>query len=395
MKHGITQAEPVERAGNAATRWTRRHFTRGLTLSTVATLVLLAMGRGGAQAQSDTPQRAPAPGAARKAQKALIVVTNHDKLGETGRKTGYYLSEVAHPYYALRRAGIEVSFASPRGGAAPLDPSSLNLKDEENRRFFEDDGLMRQLTRTLPVASLRAADYDAILFAGGHGTMWDLPGSEPLARLASQIYERQGVVAAVCHGPAGLVNVRLSNGRYLVAGKRVAAFTDEEERAVKLDGVVPFLLASRLQERGATHTKAANFQPHVEVFERLVTGQNPASARGVGEAVVRLLTTRAAQSQTVGTVTVVARVQARPNTQEEFRRACIAARDATRREAGCVSYDLHQGVDDPTRFVMVERFRSRADFDFHLQTPHVKTWFETTSPLAVAPVDVTVLQIVD
>ncbi|MDE2049326.1 MAG: type 1 glutamine amidotransferase domain-containing protein, partial [Betaproteobacteria bacterium] len=129
-----------------------------------------------------------------------------------------------------------------------------------------------------------ADQFDAVFYAGGHGAMWDLPDNAALAAITARIYERGGAVAAVCHGPAGLLNVKLADGRYLVAGKQLSAFTDDEERAVGLADVVPFLLASQLQARGATHLAAPNWKPQVVVDGRLVTGQNPASATGVGEA---------------------------------------------------------------------------------------------------------------
>lgn len=215
----------------------------------------------------------------------LIVVTSHDQLGDTGRPTGYYLPEVSHPHRVFEAAGFEVEFASPLGGAAPADPGSRTLDDPINRAFLAGPAAAG-LDRTLRLADVDPARYDAVFFAGGHGTMWDFPDAEGLDRVAREVYEEGGIVAAVCHGPAALVNVRLSDGSFLVARKQVSAFTDEEERSVGLDGVVPFLLASRLSERGALHSGAANFQAYVVRDERLVTGQNPASATGTAEAVV-------------------------------------------------------------------------------------------------------------
>jgi putative intracellular protease/amidase len=142
---------------------------------------------------------------------------------------------------------------------------------------------------TLTPAQVEPSHYDAIFFAGGHGTMWDFPDNERLARIAATIYEQGGIVGAVCHGPAGLVNIKLTDGSHLIAGKTVAGFTNEEEAAVGLSDVVPFLLVSKLSDRGAIHTKANNFQAHVVVSDRLVTGQNPASAKGVGVEMVKLM----------------------------------------------------------------------------------------------------------
>lgn len=222
-------------------------------------------------------------------RKVLFVLTSHDQLGDTGKTTGYFLDEATHPYQVLTQAGYAVEFASPKGGKAPLDEKSLKLEDPVNQKLWSDEEFQKGVTRTLSPDQLDPTRYAAIFFVGGHGTMWDLPDNELLAKAAATVYERGGIVGAVCHGPAGLVNVKLSNGKYLVAGKDVAAFTNEEEKAVSLDKVVPFLLVDKLKERGAKPHGAANFQPKVVVSERLVTGQNPASATGVGEAMVKLL----------------------------------------------------------------------------------------------------------
>jgi len=220
-------------------------------------------------------------------KKVLFVLTSHDRKGT--KPSGYFLSEVTHPHHVLASAGFAIDFVSPKGGNAPVDPDGFDLKDPLNAEFWNDAALRSAVENTKTPSQVRAADYAAIFYAGGHGTLWDLPDNRELAQLAAQIYERGGVVGAVCHGPAGLVNLQLSNGRYLVAGKDVSAFTNEEERAVELDQVIPFFLADRLIERGARHQPAPLWQSKVVVSERLVTGQNPASATGVGEAMVQLL----------------------------------------------------------------------------------------------------------
>ena len=217
----------------------------------------------------------------------LIALTSHDRLGDTGKKTGAYLAEVAHPYFRFREAGHEVDFVSVRGGAVPLD--GVDRSDPDNARFLDDAELVARLSRTPAQHEVDPAGYDAILFAGGHGTVWDFPDATGLARAAAAIYERGGVVGAVCHGPAALVNLTLSSGEPLVRGKEVAAFTNEEERAVGLERVVPFLLADALVARGAIHRPAPPWKPQVIVSERLVTGQNPASASGVARAMSELL----------------------------------------------------------------------------------------------------------
>jgi putative intracellular protease/amidase len=222
-------------------------------------------------------------------KKVLIVLTNHAQLGNTGKPTGFYLAEAAHPYAVFTKAGYQVDFVSPTGEAAPIDPKSYDMNDPLNRQFATNPSVMAKVKDTLSPTEVKPTEYQAILFAGGHGVMWDLPNNQPLMQLTASMYERGAVVGAVCHGPAALVNVKLSNGQYLVVGKSVAAFTNEEEEAVELTQVMPFLLESKLIERGAKHTKAANFQPHVVVSDRLVTGQNPASATGVAEKIVELL----------------------------------------------------------------------------------------------------------
>ncbi len=222
--------------------------------------------------------------------RVLLVLTSHDRLGDTGKKTGAYLAEVTHPLAALASAGLDVDFASVKGGAVPLD--GVDRKDPVNAAFLDDAALSGRLHRSLAPREIDAERYDGIFYAGGHGTMWDFPGEPALAAVAARIYERGGVVGAVCHGPAALVNVKLSSGRPLVEGKDVAAFTNEEESAVGLTSVVPFLLADALVAKGARHRAAPNWQKNVVVSERLVTGQNPASARGVAEEMAKLLVAR-------------------------------------------------------------------------------------------------------
>lgn len=220
-------------------------------------------------------------------QRILIALTSHDQKGDTGEPTGAFVPEIAHPYEVFRRAGYDVDLVSTRGGKVPLD--GLDQKDASVSAFLDDPQVQGALRESPASTSVDPSRYDAIFFAGGHGAMWDFPGAKAFADAATQIYERGGIVGAVCHGPAVLVSVRLSSGVLLVAGKRVSAFTNDEERAVKLDRVVPFLLQSRLQELGAIHEAAPNWQEKVVTDDRLVTGQNPASAAGVAKAMVQLL----------------------------------------------------------------------------------------------------------
>ncbi|ADU08218.1 ThiJ/PfpI domain-containing protein [Micromonospora sp. L5] len=215
--------------------------------------------------------------------RALIALTSHSELGRTGRSTGYYVGEAAEPWEVFRAAGYDVDLVSVAGGEPPVDGRDEN--DSTQNDFLATAGV----TDTPKAADVDPDGYDVILFAGGHGTMWDFPDDPDLARIARSVYERGGVVAAVCHGPSALVNLTLTDGSRLVAGKRVAGFTNSEEAAVGLTDEVPFLLADKLGEAGAQHVPAPDFTEHVVVDGRLVTGQNPQSARAVADAVVKLI----------------------------------------------------------------------------------------------------------
>lgn len=223
------------------------------------------------------------------ADKVLIVVTSHQQLGNSGEKTGYWLGEVTHPYQKLLQAGFEVDIASIQGGQAPLDARSVAEKDAVNDWFLADKQHADKLNNSKKLSELTPTAYKAVLFAGGHGTMWDFPSDTALQQLAAAIYQQNGVVAAVCHGPAALLNIRLNNGQYLIDGKRLTGFSNTEEDAVKLTKVVPFSLEDQLRQRGGRYEKAADWQVKVVTDERLVTGQNPQSAAEVGAAVVKLL----------------------------------------------------------------------------------------------------------
>ena len=217
-------------------------------------------------------------------KRILMVLTNHEDLGGI-RKTGFYVPEAMHTFNTFVARGYDVDFVSPQGGQPPMD--GFKADNPDHVKFVADAG--EKLERTLKPEAIKATDYAAIVYVGGHGTMWDFPNNPELASLAAQVYEQGGVVSAVCHGPAGLVNIRLSNGEFLVKGKTVAAFTDAEEASQNLTDTVPFLLESKLRERGANMITAPNFQANVQVSERLVTGQNPASSLPLAEAVVQLL----------------------------------------------------------------------------------------------------------
>src|SRR6218665_1487424 len=220
-------------------------------------------------------------------KKILFVVTSHDKKGSTNEPTGYYLGEVSHPWEVLHNAGYETDFVSPKGGKAPVD--GFNLDDATNAKFWNDEKYRYKVEHTLKPSEVNPNEYAAIFYAGGHGAMWDFADNVELARIAQSIYENNGIVSAVCHGPAGLVNIKLNNGKYLVDGKKINAFTNEEEVAVNMDKIVPFALETKLIERGAKFEKSGLWQQHVVTDDRVITGQNPQSAKAVGEALLKLL----------------------------------------------------------------------------------------------------------
>jgi putative intracellular protease/amidase len=214
----------------------------------------------------------------------LCVVTSHPIRGDTGEPTGFAMVELTHPLEVFEAAGIPVEIASIRGGHPPID--FFDLSDPVNDRFWKDKAFRDALAHSLVLADLDPARYSAVFFAGGHGTMWDFADDPVVQTVIREIWEAGGIVSAVCHGPAALVNAKLSDGSYLVANKKLAAFTDAEEAEVKYDKVVPYLLASTLKDRGALHQPAPNWSENVVTDGRLITGQNPASAHGVGKALV-------------------------------------------------------------------------------------------------------------
>lgn len=218
-------------------------------------------------------------------KRILIALTSHGRLGDTGRSTGFYVSEAAEPWAAFREAGHEVDLVSTEGGKPPED--GFDPGSDVQQRFLDE--MADALTATPAPTEVDPKRYDVIFFAGGHGAMWDFPADAGLQHLARSIYEDGGVVAAVCHGPAALTELTLSDGSYLVDGREVAAFSNDEEGAVGLTKVVPFLLADRLIERGAHHTARGKFKPHVVRDGRLLTGQNPASSTGVAHEILAAL----------------------------------------------------------------------------------------------------------
>ena len=209
--------------------------------------------------------------------KILLVLTSHDQLGNTGKKTGFWLEELAAPFYVLKDAGAEITLASPKGGQPPLDPKSdlSENQTELTNRFRADASANAQLANTKKLADMSAEDFDAVFYPGGHGPMWDMPDNATSIELIESFVRAGKPVGAVCHAPVAFTNVRGKDGEYLVKGKRVTGFSNEEETAVQLENVVPFLLEDRLKERGGIYTKAANWAPHIEVDG--LTGDRPES----------------------------------------------------------------------------------------------------------------------
>ena len=213
--------------------------------------------------------------------KILMVLTSHDRLGDTGKKTGFWLEEFAAPYYELADAGVEVSMASPLGGLPPLDPKS-DLPDGQTSftdRFHQDRALQGRLARTVKLSDVFATDFDAVFYPGGHGPLWDLPDNPSSIALIESFVAAGKPVAAVCHAPIALKNVRTRGGDLLVKGRDVTGVSNSEEEAVGLTAVVPELLEDVLRRDGANYLRGAeDFAPFVVVDEDLITGQNPASS---------------------------------------------------------------------------------------------------------------------
>jgi putative intracellular protease/amidase len=223
--------------------------------------------------------------------KVLFVMTSHDQLGDTGKKTGFWVEEFAAPYYTLAEAGVKIDIASPKGGQPPIDPKSTepDAQTAATKRFYEDDDLQHKLSRTKKLSEVKAEDYDAVFYPGGHGPMWDLANDQDSIRLIEDFTKQQKPVAAVCHGPAVLLHAKGENGEPLVKGKKVAGFTNTEEEAVQLTNIVPFLVEDRLKELGGSYSKVDDWQPHIVTDGLLITGQNPASSEPAAEELLKML----------------------------------------------------------------------------------------------------------
>jgi putative intracellular protease/amidase len=221
----------------------------------------------------------------------LIILTSHDTLGTTGKKTGVWLEEFLVPYYAFVDAKIDVSLASPRGGQVPIDPLSIDAIKETAiySRYWDDDFLRQNLNSTSVLADLDLDSTDGVVYPGGHGPLFDLRTDPHSINILQSLYEAGKPVAAICHAGCVLLDAKTASGEPLVKGRNVTAFSDSEEAAVHLDKDVPYLVEAELKRRGANYTKGGDWQEHVVTDGLLITGQNPASSAAVASALISLL----------------------------------------------------------------------------------------------------------
>ena len=221
----------------------------------------------------------------------LIVLTSHDKLGDSGEKTGFWLEEFASPYYQLIDAGLQVTLASPQGGQPPLDPKSqqADFQTPATARFDDDHSAQKKLANTAKLAEIAATDFDALFYPGGHGPLWDLYSNPESIALIEAFIAAGKPVATVCHAPAVLLNAKAPNGEPLVKAKKLTGFSNSEEAAVGLTDVVPYLLEDRLVALGADYQKVEDWHPLAVVDGLLITGQNPASSEAVAQALLKAI----------------------------------------------------------------------------------------------------------
>ena len=225
--------------------------------------------------------------------KILMVLTSHDQLGNTGRKTGFWLEEFAAPYYVFKDAGVKLTLASPKGGQPPIDPKS-DLPENQTlamKRFKQDELAKKMLSQTLKLADIKSEDFDSVFYPGGHGPMWDLAESSDSISLLESFYNSEKPIALVCHAPGVLRHVTYK-GEPLVKGKRVTGFTNSEEEDVQLTKVVPFLVEDELKRLGGHFERASNWQSFVSIDGHLITGQNPASSTAGAQALLKVLSKR-------------------------------------------------------------------------------------------------------
>lgn len=223
--------------------------------------------------------------------KILFGLTSHDQLGDTGKKTGFWVEEFAAPYYALLDKGAEITVATPKGGQAPIDPSSdtEDAQTKDTKRFKEDKEAQEIIANTKVLADVNANDFDAVFYPGGHGPLWDLANDATSIKLIETFNEQEKPIAFVCHAPAALKRVSGTDGNPLVKGKKVTGFTNSEEEAVQLTEIVPFLVEDMLQENGGIYSKKEDWAAYAVQDGNLITGQNPASSELVAEKLLAAL----------------------------------------------------------------------------------------------------------
>jgi len=223
--------------------------------------------------------------------KVLMVLTSHDQLGNTGKKTGFWLEEFAAPYYTFKDAGAQLTLASPKGGQPPLDPKSdePDAQTAATERFRKDSAAQSALSSTVLLSSVKAEDFDAVFYPGGHGPLWDLAEDQHSITLIEAFYKAGKPVATVCHAPGVLRHVKDADGQPLVKGKRVTGFSNTEEEAVQLTDVVPFLVEDMLKANGGIYSKGADWASYVTTDGLLLSGQNPASSEATAEALLAAL----------------------------------------------------------------------------------------------------------
>lgn len=224
--------------------------------------------------------------------KFLMVLTSHSELGNTGKKTGFWIEEFAGPYYLLKEAGAEITISSPKGGQPPIDPKSdeADAQTPATIRFKADSALQELLMHTKKLSDISADDFDGVFFPGGHGPLWDLTNDPYSIALIEAFWKSKKPIAAVCHAPSALLNAKDENGDYILKDKQVTGFTNSEEQAVKLTDIVPFLLEDELIKRGGSYSKKEDWAAYIVTDGLLITGQNPASSEPAAQALLALFT---------------------------------------------------------------------------------------------------------
>ncbi len=223
--------------------------------------------------------------------KVLFVLTSHSELGDTGKKTGFWVEEFAAPYYVMADDGIDVTVASPKGGQPPIDPKSEepDAQTEATKRYYADEALKEKVAHTKKLVEMNSADFDAVFYPGGHGPMWDLFKDQDSIALIESFWSAGKPVAAVCHAPSALLNVKDEKGDPLVKGKKVTGFTNSEEEGVQLTDVVPYLLEDKLKAKGGIYSSGSDWSSYVVKDGMLITGQNPASSKAAAKELLAVL----------------------------------------------------------------------------------------------------------